>query len=89
VCFSGSKEKNPWLLSWRKRRQKLLAPERPDLGRSEDENARLSGAEKLAQVIGEMNEKVATDMHGIVDGGSFDVNSAHDAFIVSEWELGV
>src|SRR5271166_418847 len=86
VGFSGRKEEDGRLFSRRKCREKLLAPKRPDFGRGEDEGASLCGTLDFAQMVAEMKRKVAANVHGIVGRRSFDVNGAHDLFIVSDCE---
>jgi len=62
---------------------KLLAPESPYLRRRKNENLPRSFAGDFAEVVSEAVKKVASDVDGIIGGGSFYVDGAHCLIIVS------
>ena len=82
VLFSGRKEEHGWGQIRRTGGQKLLAPQRPDLWRREDEEARPCLSANLAEMPSQAGENVAANGYRVGGGGGFHVDRAHLFIIV-------
>ena len=84
VRFARGEKEHGGLMGRRKAGEEGLVPERPDLRRGDDEEARSLSRRQLAQARVERAQQAGGDGDGVGGGGGGDANRGHGESMVSQ-----